>query len=101
MTITNMYVDRFGTVVRACQFDGSYESVKQVSDFVSEDIMSKMDFIYTENCIKLVNDEDKHYRLYVGDYVVQLLNLDNSRRIVSCDKQLFESTYTLLMPCEE
>lgn len=101
MTITNMYVDRFGTVVRACQFDGSYESVKQISDFVSEDLLSRMDYIHEENCIKLVNREDKHYRLYVGDYAVQLINIDNSRRIVACDKQLFESTYTLLMPCEE
>lgn len=101
MTLTNMYVDKFGTVVRACQFDGSYESVKHVSDFVSEDPLSRMDYIHKENCIKLVNGEDRHYRLYVGDYAVQLINIDNSRRIISCDKQLFDSTYTLLMPCEE
>lgn len=101
MGIADRFIDKYGTVVNACQFDGSYESVMRISDFISNDRFSKMDLILNENYIKLVNSEDKHFRAYVGDYVVQLICLDQSRRYICADKQLFESTYTLLIPAEE
>lgn len=98
--ICNRYVDKFGTVINACQFDGSYDSVQEIHNFISDDILTRMDYIHNEKCIKLVNNQDRKYRAYIGDYIVELINVDKSRRYVTCDKHLFESTYTLLMPYE-
>ena len=100
MRVADRYIDKYGTVVNACQFDGSYECVMMISDFISNDEFAKMDYIHTMNCIKLVNGQGKHYRVYLGDYIVELVSPDRSRRYICADKQLFESTYTLLIPME-